>query len=63
MYALASEDMTQLDKNSPDPKAPRFVNTALWATLRSDHPNSQRGTIGHHVDDMWNVWGSLPQMF
>jgi hypothetical protein len=63
MYALASEGMTQLDKNSPNPNAPRFVNTALSATLRSDHPNSQRGMIGHNVDDVWNVWRSLPQMF
>jgi hypothetical protein len=45
VYALASDGMTQLDKNSPDPNAPRFVNTALSAVLRSYHPNSQRGMI------------------
>jgi hypothetical protein len=63
MYALASEGMTQLDKNSPDPKSPRFVNSALSATLRSDHPNSMRGTVGHNMDDLYNVWGALPLMF
>jgi C-methyltransferase len=63
MYALASEDMTQLDKTSPNRDAPRFVNTALSATLRSDHPHSVSGMIGHNVDDLWSVWGALPQMF
>lgn len=63
MYALAADGMTQLEKNSPDPKAPRFVNSALSATLRTDHPNSMRGFVGHNIDEMWNVWGALPQMF
>jgi hypothetical protein len=63
MYALAADGMTKLDKNSPDPSAPRFVNSALSAVLRSDHPNSCRGFVGHNVDDLWNVWGSLPLAF
>jgi hypothetical protein len=63
MYALAADGMTKLDKNSPDPNAPRFVNSALSAVLRSDHPNSCRGFIGHNVDDLWNAWGSLPLAF
>jgi C-methyltransferase len=63
MYALAAEGMTKLDKKSPDKNAPRFVNSALSATLRSDHPNSLRGMVGHNVQDLWNVWGNLPLMF
>jgi hypothetical protein len=63
MYALASEGMTKLDKKSPDKNALCFVNSALSATLRSDHPNSMRGMVGHNAQDVWNAWGSLPLMF
>jgi hypothetical protein len=63
MHALAAEGMTKLDKKSPDENAPRFVNSALSATLRSDHPNSMRGMVGHNAQDVWNAWGNLPLMF
>jgi hypothetical protein len=63
MYALAAEGMTKLDKKSPDKNAPRFVKSALSATLRSDHPNSMRGIVGHMAQDHWNPWGNLHLMF
>jgi hypothetical protein len=63
MYALAAEGMTKLDKKSPDKNAPRFVNSALSATLRSDHPNSMRGMVGHMAQNDWKPWGNLPLMF
>jgi hypothetical protein len=65
MYAMASEGMTQLDTSakSKNGNIPRFVNTALSAVLRTDHPNSMRGTVGHTTEDTWSVWGSLPLMF
>lgn len=53
MYAMAANGITKLDpKNSnKQQSSKRFVNTALSATLRRDHPNSVAGWIGHNAED------------
>jgi hypothetical protein len=61
LYAMAADGITQLDKTST--ASPRFVNTALSATLRSDHPNSIRGMVGHFFEEGYNAFGMLPQMY
>lgn len=63
MYALASEGMTTLDKKSPDPNHPRFVNTPLSATLRTDHPPSVKYMIAHQVQEALPAWTHLAELF
>jgi hypothetical protein len=53
MYALASNGLTQLDPTMKEGDEPRFVNTALSAVLRRDHPNSMAGFVGHNVEDAY----------
>jgi hypothetical protein len=62
MYAMASEGMTKLLLGAKS-DTPRFVNTALSAVLRTDHPNSMRGMVGHNGADTWDVFGNFPLMF
>ncbi len=45
MYAMAANGLFKLGSPSSD-GTPRFVNSALSAVLRVDHPNSMRGMIG-----------------
>ncbi len=54
--------MAKLDKSSTVTE-PRFVNTALSATLRRDHPNSVAGFVGHNFEDGFPVWAKLPEFF
>lgn len=61
LFAMASHGMLKLDVSATK-EEPRFVNTALSATLRSDHPNSVRGMIGHLVEDGFEAFGKLPQL-
>jgi len=63
MYALASESITQLDKTSPDPNKPRFVNTGLSATLRTDIKYSMASMVGHQVEEAMPVWMHLVELF
>lgn len=71
MFALAAEGLTQLDPSMKQKKEnkkgqdnePRFVNTALSATLRSDHPNSMRGFVGHQVEEVYESFGKLTRAF
>jgi hypothetical protein len=58
MHAMASEGVTQLGKSKNS--IPRFVNAALSAALRTDHPNSMRGMVGHSSEDAFSVWASPP---
>lgn len=63
MYAMASNGITQLDptlKKGVD--EPRFVNTALSAVLRRDHPNSVAGMVGHTVQDGYQSFGHLDKL-
>ena len=53
MYACAANGVFKLVAG------PRFVNTALSAVLRVDHPNSVRGMVGHNAEDAYPAWGKL----
>ena len=53
MYACAANGVFKLVAG------PRFVNTALSAVLRVDHPNSVRGLVGHNAEDAYPAWGKL----
>lgn len=61
MYGSASLGMFRLGKPDPANGAPRFVNTALSAVIRVDHPNSVAAFIGHMADDSYAPWGKLPE--
>ena len=58
MFACAANGVFQLapDSGSTEPK---FVNTALSAVLRVDHPNSMRAMVGHNAEDVYQSWGKL----
>lgn len=56
MYACAANGLFKLAAPVPDQQGHRFVNTALSAVLRCDHPNSMRGFAGHMAEDAWPVW-------
>ena len=63
MYALAADGITQLDPSLKQGERPvRFVNTALSATLRRDHPNSMAGMIGHQVMDAYEAFGRIEKV-
>mmetsp|Transcript_35815 Transcript_35815/g.86405 ORF Transcript_35815/g.86405 Transcript_35815/m.86405 type:complete len:431 (-) Transcript_35815:122-1414(-) len=62
MFAMASNGMTQLDPTMKEGDEPRFVNTALSAVLRRDHPNSVAGFVGHVVDDGFESFGYLEKL-
>ena len=57
MYALASNGWVRLVDGD------KFVNTAVSALLRTDHPHSMKGYVGHLVDDTFAVWQHLPRMY
>jgi hypothetical protein len=59
MFACAANGIFQLAKSEPGIKEPRFVNTALSAVLREDHPNSMRAMVGHNAEDVFASWGRL----
>ncbi len=58
MYACAANGVFKLAKPEPG-KGHRFVNTALSAVLRVDHPNSMRAMVGHQAEDAYPAWGKL----
>jgi hypothetical protein len=59
MYACAANGLFKLAAPTPDQQGHRFVNTALSAVLRRDHPNSMAGAAGHNAEDAWPAWGKL----
>ena len=59
MFACAANGVFQLAKSEPG-STPKFVNTALSAVLRVDHPNSMRAMVGHNAEDVYPSWGRLP---
>jgi O-methyltransferase domain len=66
MYAMASAGITRLDPRGvgsglggKNDYEPRFVNSALSATLRRDHPNSMSGLLGHIVQDGYESFGKI----
>ena len=59
MFACAANGIFKLAKSEPGVKEPRFVNTALSAVLREDHPNSMRAMVGHNAEDVYASWGRL----
>lgn len=59
MFACAAHGVFKLGTPA-DNTSPRFVNTALSAVLRSDHPNSMRAMVGHNAEDVYAAWGALP---
>lgn len=61
MYAMAADGMTQLDPALRKGEQPRFVNTALSATMRRDHPNSVSGFVGHLTQDVYESFGKIDQ--
>jgi hypothetical protein len=58
MYACAANGVFQLAASQPG-KSHRFVNSALSAVLRVDHPNSMRAMVGHNAEDAYPMWGRL----
>ena len=62
MFAMASNGMTKLDPTMKEGDEPRFVNTALSAVLRRDHPNSVAGFVGHMVDDAYESFRHLEKI-
>ena len=61
MFACASLGVFKLTSPGADGSA-RFVNTALSAVLRIDHPNSQRAMVGHNAEDLYTAWGKLAEV-
>jgi hypothetical protein len=59
MYACAANGLFKLAMPTPDQQGHRFVNTALSAVLRRDHPNSMAGAAGHNAEDAYPAWGKL----
>ena len=57
MYAMASIGITKVTNIDGEPK---FVNTALSATLRESHPQSTKGMIGHIFEDAFQPATHLP---
>ena len=63
MYAMAADGITQLDPSLKKGERPvRFVNSALSATLRLDHPNSMAGMIGHLVLDGYEAFSHIDKV-
>lgn len=62
MFAMAADEITQLDPSLKEGDVPRFVNSALSATLRLDHPNSVAGMVGHLVQDGYESFGRIEEM-
>lgn len=62
MHAMAANGIFKLGSPNSD-GMPRFINSALSAVLRVDHPNSMRAMLGHNIEDMYGPWGKLPEMF
>ena len=60
MYACAANGVFKLAAAEAG-KAPRFVNTALSAVLRVNHPNSMRAMVGHNAEDAYPLWGKLTE--
>ena len=60
LYACAANGVFQLGPAAAD-GTPQFVNTALSAVLRKDHPNSLKALVGHNAEDMYDAWGKLPE--
>lgn len=58
MYACAAQGVFKLAPVE-EGKGRRFINTALSAVLRVDHPNSLRGMVGHNAEDGYPAWGKL----
>jgi hypothetical protein len=58
MYACSANGVFQLAASQPG-KGHRFVNNALSAVLRVDHPNSMRAMVGHNAEDAYPMWGKL----
>lgn len=62
LFTMAADGMTQLHPSMKKGDAPRFVNTALSATLRSDHPNCVSGMVGHTVQDGFESFAQFSKM-
>merc|ERR1712127_27895 len=62
MFALASRGMTKLSVDSTK-ENPKFVNTALSATCRLDHPNYVGGYVALMGHDLFPVWNYIPSLF
>lgn len=62
LFAMAANGIFKLGAPAVD-GTPLFVNSPMSAVLRSDHPNSMSGMLGHNVEDMFPAWASLPKMF
>mmetsp|Transcript_14777 Transcript_14777/g.34816 ORF Transcript_14777/g.34816 Transcript_14777/m.34816 type:complete len:221 (+) Transcript_14777:384-1046(+) len=62
MFACAANGVFKLTKPAAD-GSPRFVNTALSAVLRKDHPNSQWAMVAHNAEDVLGAWAKLPEVF
>jgi hypothetical protein len=58
MYACSAIGVFKLEA-SPADKGHRFVNNALSAVLRVDHPNSMRAMVGHNAEEAYPMWGKL----
>ena len=58
MYACAANGVFKLAASELG-KGHRFVNTALSAVLRVDHPNSMRGMVGHMAEEGYPACGRL----
>jgi hypothetical protein len=58
MYACAANGVFKLAASEPG-KGHRFVNTALSAVLRVDHPNSMRSMVGHQAEEGYPACGKL----
>jgi hypothetical protein len=59
MYACAANGIFKLATPALAHEGHRFVNTALSAVLRSDHPNSMRWFAGHIAEDAYPGLGML----
>ena len=62
LYACAAHGVFQLGPVAAD-GSPQFVNTALSAVLRKDHPNSLKAFVGHNAEDVYDPWDKLPEVF
>jgi hypothetical protein len=61
--ACAANGITKLDPSTRSKSEPRFVNSALSATLRTYHPSYLRGMLGHLVQDGLESFGKLHELF
>ena len=54
MHAMAANGIFKLGSPNSD-GTPRFINSALSAVLRVDHPNSMRAMLGYIIQTLFNV--------